>query len=264
VFIVPMVIGYHFVLEAPYLIEQYLRSTGKENYLRLRDEGMSVRSWLRYIWRFFSTTNDITLSIGKPMDIMGNFVDAEGRSFDRFGREIDIREYFMAKSTVTEDRQREEEYTKLLAERLIDRYFIENVVLSSHLVAYAVFELLVHENPKLDLYGILRLPPDDYLFPFHAVEEVIEQLQVVLYAWEQEGRIRLSPEIHFPASDVIKDGVQRLGVFHREKPLIFTKSGDIASSNFSVLYYYHNRLEGYQLAKKVHWKAEEIEILKLD
>lgn len=31
VFIVPMVIGYHFVLEAPFLIEQYLRFTGREN-----------------------------------------------------------------------------------------------------------------------------------------------------------------------------------------------------------------------------------------
>lgn len=52
VFIVPMVIGYHFVLEAPFLIEQYLRYTGKEHYLRLRDDSQSVRSWLRFIWRF--------------------------------------------------------------------------------------------------------------------------------------------------------------------------------------------------------------------
>ena len=38
IFVVPMVIGYHFVLEAPFLIEQYLRSTGKENYIRLTAE----------------------------------------------------------------------------------------------------------------------------------------------------------------------------------------------------------------------------------
>jgi glycerol-3-phosphate O-acyltransferase len=150
VFIVPMVIGYHFVLEAPFLIEQHLRYTGKEQYIRLRDEGNSIRSWFRFIWRFFSTTNDITLSIGKPMDVLGNFVDAQGRSFDRF----------VSKGQVNEDRQREEEYTKLLAERVAERYHIENVVLSSHLIAYAVFEMLMHENPKLDLFGILRLPPD--------------------------------------------------------------------------------------------------------
>ena len=60
-----MVIGYHFVLEAPFLIEQHLRYTGKEHYLRLRDDSQSIRSWFRFIWRFFSTTSDITLSRGR-------------------------------------------------------------------------------------------------------------------------------------------------------------------------------------------------------
>lgn len=264
VFIVPMVIGYHFVLEAPFLIEQHLRMTGKEQYIRLRDEGNSIRSWFRFIWRFFSTTNDITLSVGRPMDVLGNFVDAQGRSFDRFGKEIDIQEYFMSNGAVNEDRQREEEYTKLLADRIVERYQIENVVLSSHLVAYAVFEMLIHEHPKLDLFGILRLPPDDYVFPFRAVEEVVEQMQAKLYEWEQQGQIKLAPEIHRPAADVVRDGVKNLGVFHREKPLMPTREGDIVSSNFRVLYFYHNRLKNYGLHKAVQWKSEEIEVLKVD
>lgn len=264
VFIVPMVIGYHFVLEAPFLIEQYLRYTGKEHYLRLRDDSQSVRSWFRFIWRFFSTTSDISLSVGRPMDVMGNFVDAQGRSFDKFGTEIDIREYFMTDNVLTEDHQRESEYTKILAERIVERYSVENVVLSSHLVAFAVFEMLVHENPKLDLYGIMRLPPDDYLFPYNAVVEVVEQLQAKLYEWEQAGRIKLSPAIHLPATDVVQHGVRKLGVFHAEKPLGFTKDNGIVSSNFRVLYFYRNRLKNYGLDKAVHWKSEEIEVLKVD
>jgi len=265
VFIVPMVICYNFVLEAPFLIEQHLRMTGKENYIRLKDEGTSVRAWLRFVWRFFSTTSDITLSVGKPMDVLGNFVDKQGRSFDRFGNELDVREYFMGrKNEINEDRQREEEYTKLLAERIVERYHAENVVLSSHLVAYSVFEMLLHENPKLDLFGILRLPPDEYVFPFRAVEEVVEQMQEKLVEWEQQGKIRLDPEIRRSAADVVRDGVKNLGVFHAEKPLKFIKNHDIVSSNFRVLYFYHNRLENYQLDKYVHWKAEEIEVLKVD
>lgn len=264
VFVVPMVICYNFVLEAPFLIEQHLRMTGKENYLRLKDEGTSVRAWFRFIWRFFSTTSDITISVGKPMDVLGNFVDGQGRSFDRFGNELDISDYFVSKNEVVEDRQREEEYTKILADRIVERYHIENVVLSSHLVAYAVFEMLLHENPKLDLFGILRLPPDDYVFPFRAVEEVVEQMQEKLVEWEQQGKIRLAPEIHRSAADVVRDGVKNLGVFHTEKPLGFTRDGNIVSSNFRVLCFYHNRLENYHLEKAVHWKAEEIEVLKVD
>lgn len=265
VFIVPMVIGYHFVLEAPFLIEQHLKMTGKEQYLRLRDEGTSIRAWLRFIWQFFSTTNDITLSIGKPMDVMGNFVNGKGQSLNPAGKAIDIRQYFTSvKGELNEDRQREEEYTKLLAERLVERYFVENVVLSSHLVAFAVFEILAHQNPKLDLFGLLRLPPDDYLFPFAAVEEVVEQMQAALYVMEQNGHIMLAPEIHLPAAELIRDGLKKLGVFHRAKPLKMTKEGHIVSDDFRVLYYYHNRLENYQLDKKVHWKSQEIEVLKVE
>jgi glycerol-3-phosphate O-acyltransferase len=259
-----MVICYNSVLEAPFLIEQHLRSTGKENYIRLKDEGTSVRAWFRFVWRFFNTTTDITLSVGRPMDVLGNFVDAEGRSFDRFGNELDIRDYFTSRNEINEDRQREEEYTKLLAERIVARYHVENVVLSSHLVAYAVFEMLLHENPKLDLFGILRLPPDDYVFPFRAVEEVIEQMQEKLVEWEKQEKIRLAPELHRSAEHVIREGVKHLGIFHTEKPLGFTKEGSIVSSNFRVLYFYHNRLEHYHLDKAVHWKAEEIEVLKVD
>ncbi|MBL7802415.1 MAG: 1-acyl-sn-glycerol-3-phosphate acyltransferase [Saprospiraceae bacterium] len=264
VFVVPMVIGYHFVLEAPFLIEQYLRYTGKENYIRLKDQGKSVRSWFRFVWRFLSTTSDITLSVGRPMDVLGNFVDASGRSFDRYGHEIDIRDYFMSRGAVNEDRQREEEYTKLLAERIASRYHVENVVLSSHLIAFAVFKMLIHDNPKLDIYGILRLPHDDYIFPSRAVEEVVEQMQVRLFQMEQQGKIKLSPQIHLPVAELVKDGVKNLGSMHRERPLSFTKEGAIISSNFRVLYYYHNRLEHYQLEKAVHWKSEEIEVLKID
>ncbi|TNE59034.1 MAG: glycerol acyltransferase [Bacteroidetes bacterium] len=264
VFIVPMVIGYHFVLEAPFLIEQYLRYTGKEYYLRLRDDSQSIRSSFRFIWRLFSTTSDITISVGKPMDVLGNFVDAQGRSFDRFGNEIDICEYFMSHDTISEDDQREAEYTKLLAERIAERYKIENVVLTSQLIAYAVFEMLVHANPKLDLYGILRLPPDDYRFPFDSVVEVVEQMQARLLEWEQEGKIKLSPEIRLTAPEIVRHGIRKLGVFHTEKPLGFSKDGGIISSNFRVLYFYHNRLKNYGLDSAVQWKSEDIEVTRVD
>lgn len=264
VFIVPLVLCYNFVLEAPFLIEQHLRNTGKENYIRLRDEGTSVRSWFRFIWRFFSTSSDITLSVGKPMDVLGNFVDADGKSFDRYGNELDVREYFLSRGEVTEDHQREEEYTKLLAERIAERYHVENVVLSSHLVAHAVFEMLSHQNPKLDLFGILRLPHDEYLFPFRAVEEVVEQMQETLFKWERAGKIKLAPELRLSPAELVRDGVKNLGIYHAEKPLQFTKEGEIVSSDFRVLYFYHNRLSNYGLDKAVYWKAEEIEVLRVE
>jgi glycerol-3-phosphate O-acyltransferase len=264
VFIVPMVISYNFVLEAPFMIDQHLRYTGKENYIRLKDEGKSIRSWFMFIWKFFSASSDIWLNIGRPMDVLGNFVNENGDSFDKNGNLIDINAYFQSGKQINEDRQREEEYTKMLADKLVERFHSENIVLDSHLVAFAVFQTLLHQNPKLDLYGVLRLPPDDYVFPFRAVEEVVEQMQEKLFEWEKKGKIKLSPKVKLTPKEIVELGVKNLGVFHRDMPLLFDKEGNIVSQSFTTLYYYHNRLSNYNLEKFVKWKAEEIEVLKVE
>jgi len=96
------------------------------------------------------------------------------------------------------------------------------------------------------------------------VVEVVEQMQAQLYHWERDGKIKLAPEIHLSAPETVRHGVKKLGIFHREKPLSFVKDEGIVSSNFRVLYFYHNRLKNYGLEKSVHWKSEEIEVLKVD
>jgi glycerol-3-phosphate O-acyltransferase len=162
------------------------------------------------------------------------------------------------------DPQREAEYTKLLADRILDRYRAENVVLCSHLIAFTVFQLLLHQHPKLDIYGILRLPPDDYIFPFEVVEETVRLFRDILVQWEQEHRLKLSPEIHGDPAEIIREGVKKLGAYHRQEPLSLNKNGDIVSSDFKVLYFYHNRLDCYGLEKKIQWKTEGVQILQVE
>jgi len=82
VFIVPMILGYNFVLEAKFLIEQHLARTGKEKYIKSKDAFKSYRKITKFIWSLFSEKSDISVSFGEPMDIMGNFVDDKGNSID--------------------------------------------------------------------------------------------------------------------------------------------------------------------------------------
>ncbi len=259
VFVVPLVLGYHFVLEAKFLIEQHLRETGQERYIRSQDESGSPWQILKFIWQLFSKANEITLSFGRPMDVLGNPVDAEGRSMDARGRELDIKGFFMLDGVVNRDLQRESEYTKMVAEKIVDRYFRDNTVLTSHLVAYAAFEILKQQNMRLDIYGVLRLPEDDYVFPKDVLYDVIDQLKAGLTEMESRGEVRLSPEIGLNIEELVADGISRLGNFHVGKPLRFNKKDEIVSDSFKVLYYYHNRLENYGLNKKIRWrKMEEV------
>ena len=257
IFIVPIILSYHVVLEAKYLIEQHLQRTGKERYMRSRDEFYSLRKLLKFAWKFFSEPSEITLSFGKPMDVMGNFVDTDGVSYDQFGGEVNVKEYFLTDGEVTENLQRESEYTIMLADKIVERYHRENIVLSSHVVAFAAFCILKHENPHLDLFGILRLPPDDYIFPIDTMREVVRQLKNSLVAMRDRKEIKLSRQILFSEDELIRDGMRKLGIYHVEKPLIYDKHGKIVSQDFKLLFFYHNRLTHYGLNQQLNWNLPE-------
>lgn len=259
VFIVPLILSYHFVLEAKYLIEQHLSYIGKERYMRSKDEFYSLRKLLKFGWTFFSQPSEITLSFGKPLDVMGNFVDENGTSFDRFGNEVNLVEYFWGDGKVTENLQRESEYTIMLAERLVERYQKENIVLTSHLVAYAAFNILQKLHSHLDLFGILRLPPDDFVFPMDLMLEIVEQTKEILIDMNKQGKIKLSNQIYFDPEKLLEDGVRNLGVYHIEKPLIL-EDGKLVSQDFKLLFYYQNRLDNYKLNKKYNWSAVKAEL----
>lgn len=254
IFIVPLVMSYHFVLEGQSLIEQNLRTEGKEKYTKVvNDEFYSIRSVAKYIWNFLSDESEITLSFGKPMDVMGNFVDTEGKSFDRYQNELDIKEYFISNGNVTNNLQRETEYTKILSDKIVDRYFKENVVLSSHLIAFTVFKMLQNHYPKLDIYGILRLPADDYIFPYENVKGAVLALQNVLLTWQKEEKLKLSEQIYWNIDELIKNGIAEMGIYHLIKPIEIKENGDLASDNFALLFFYHNRLMNYDLEKTIDW-----------
>lgn len=259
VYIVPMVLSYPFVLEAQFLIEQHLRRMGKERYIRAKDSFHSLRSILKFIWGVFSKGNDITISFGQPMDVIGNPVDAEGRSFDRHGRQIDVREYFMKDGRIDQNLQRESEYTKILGEAIVERYHKDNIVLSSHLVSFAAFQLLRQQNSRLDLFGILRLPPEDFVFRMDALLEVLGQLREHLRNMEAAGQLRLSEQVRsYELPELIRHGLTRLGNYHINKPLLFNRDGNVVSQSFTLLYYYHNRLSTYRLEKRIRWKEMEL------
>lgn len=260
IFIVPLVLSYHVVFEARQLIEQHLQRTGKERYFRSGDNWFKLRKILRFAWKFFSQGSEIVLSFGKPMDVLGNFVDANGQSHDRFGRSVDVRDYFCSEGRVEEDLQREEEYTKMLAERIVERYQKESIVLSSHLLAYVTFRMLRMQNPGVDFYALLRLPVEEQIFQIDEVRQMLRLAVNRLKELEQAGEVRLSGTLTLKVDELIADGVANLGVYHAEAPLLFNKQGNLQTEDIRVLYFYHNRLDYCQLEKA--FKGVELQQVK--
>lgn len=248
IFVVPVTLNYHFVLEAPDLIDDYLSVKGQDRYLPEQDK---YGSWqlLQFLFKFFTKGSNISVSIGRGLDVMGNYVDDDGNSLDTQGRVIDTRDYFVSNEHVTIDKQREDEYTRMLSQKIVFEYHRINRVFASHLVAFVAFEMWQKKHSKLDLFGLLRLPEEDQVIPYEEFRETCKRVRKHIYKLKDEGKVYHATHLKGQIDLVIRHGLDNVGIFHLKRPLLLNREGNIITKDFNTLYYYHNRLVGYDLEK---------------
>lgn len=248
IFIVPVTLNYNFVLEAPDLIEDYLHVKGKDRYFPEQDNYGSLQL-LKFLFKFFTKGSNISVSIGAALDVMGNYVDSEGNSLDAQDRIIDTRDYFVSNGKVCVDLQREDEYTRMLGNKIVKEYHRINRVFASHLVAFVAFEMWVKKFPKLDLFSLLRLPEEEMELDYEEFKTTFKRVRREIYRMKEEGKVNYATHFKSKADEAISNGISSVGTFHLKRPLLKNKKGNIITQDLTVLYYYHNRMTGYDLEK---------------
>lgn len=248
IFIVPVTLNYHFVLEAPDLIDDYLSSKGQDRYLPEQDK---YGSWqlLQFLFKFFTKGSNISVSIGNGLDVIGNYVDDHGNSLDPQGRIIDTRDYFVSNGDVTVDKQREDEYTRILSHKIVSEYHRINRIFASHMVAFVAFEMWQKKHPKLDLFGLLRLPEEDQVLQYEEFRKTCKRVRKQIYVLKEQGKVYHATHLKGNIDLVIRHGLDNVGIFHLKRPLLMNKDGNIITKDFNTLFFYHNRLVGYDLEK---------------
>ncbi len=250
IFVVPLTISYHFVLEASSLIEDQLRRTGKEQYLVHEVATPAGKGIWKFFWETFSKSTDITLSLGEPMDVFGNALDDDGNSLDSRGNQIEIRNYFVNKGELKEDDQREMIYTQMLGDKIVEGFFKNNVVYSSHLVSFVAFELLNKKLNYPDIFTLMRIPEEDREINWDDFKMYIKKVIDELYVLNNKNQIKLSQHMTTKELDeIIALGIENVCLYHPNLPIMRTKNGNVSSEDLKLLYYYHNRLLGYGLEK---------------
>ncbi|HLP53356.1 MAG TPA: 1-acyl-sn-glycerol-3-phosphate acyltransferase [Chitinophagales bacterium] len=250
IYVVPCIINYHFVLEAQGLINDYLKETGKERFYKENDEYSTSFKLIRFMLKFFSASSSLSVSFGEVMDVLGNKVDDEGDSYNHLGQKINVKNYFLTNGELKDDEQRDAEYTKILGERIVDNYSRYNVVLTSHLVCFTMFELIKKKYKGYDLFTLLRTPAEDVSIPYQEMADAVLRVKDKVKELNEQGEVLISPELRWNIDKIIEHGMKNINLYHTASPL--TKNGDkMGSEDLKLLYYYHNRLDGYGLEKEV-------------
>lgn len=248
VFVLPVVLSYELVLEAETLIDDHLRETGKSRYIITDDEFSSPRRILQFMKGILELDARIAFTFMEPLDPFGNRVDLEGRSLDARGRPIEIERYLMNDAgVVTDDPNRDHEYTRELGERIVDAFHRGNTIMPTHLVCFTVFEALRRQNPGVDLYRLLRTGGAADTLQLSTVAREVDRVRGRLVAMEAEGKVRLEARVRRdPADDLVMHALRSLGTYHSRPAL--QRTGDrLASPDRNLLLYYRNRLDGYGL-----------------
>jgi glycerol-3-phosphate O-acyltransferase len=174
IIIVPVVIGYDFVLEAKSLVDQYLRSLAPERYVKSKDLLITTGDRINFVKKLFSRKSSMYLSFGEPIDVLGNILDENGNSRDKLGNIINLKDYFKLGDDISENSQRESVYAKILSQKVLESYMRNNIVTPAHFVAFIAFKIMTKFRKDLDNIAVLKLHSQEFKIPIDIFEEVCE------------------------------------------------------------------------------------------
>lgn len=247
VFIVPCTITYPLVLEGASLVRQFLEETGKSQYIVVDDEFSRIQRWVDFLRGLAELDLRVHVRIGGGLDPFGNEVDPKGISHDLRGRPLDPKRYLFDDGRVTEDHERDVEYTRLLGARIVESYHRDNVALPTSVLAFALLEMLRRELAQPDLFRMLRTIGPDTGVDADELQTEVATLIGELRALAGKGKIRLGHDlVSASAHDVIERGLHGLRIYHTT-PIAVRRGREVLVLDADLLFYYRNRLEGYGL-----------------
>ncbi|MBK7805865.1 MAG: 1-acyl-sn-glycerol-3-phosphate acyltransferase [Saprospiraceae bacterium] len=254
IFVVPLNLGYHFVLEASHLIDQHLQLVGKDKYKRTKGGGPSFANVVRFIKDLYTKSSEMYMSFGDPLDVFGNKVDADGISYDKFNHVVEMKDYFTIEGELSSNSQREGVYAKILGETVVDSYKKFNVILSSNVVAFVAFHLIYEEYKESGLLHLVNQRNFSFAIDNSKFEEHVGLLLNHIVSLSTQGVVTISDESWSDVKQLIHEGLSKLGIYHAVDILKKDKTAQIICQDIRQLYFYHNRLLNYGFEEFMGWE----------
>jgi glycerol-3-phosphate O-acyltransferase len=240
IYIVPATINYRLVLEAKTLIDDFLAEDGRNRFIITDDEFSRLGSIAEFVRKILVHEGSVVLRFGRPLDVFGNDITDDGESLDRAGRQVDPADFVRgADGQVSDDDQRDAQYTRTLGRKLAAVYPSLTVLHTTHIVARALYDCIASACGSRDIFRLLRAPLGRLEVP---VDEALAQLAAVRAAIAaQPAQGALHPLLAGQTDRAILDDALRgLGTYHTT-PVVKLSGSMLVVGDLRLLYYYQNR-----------------------
>ena len=239
-YIVPASINYRLVLEAETLIDDYLAETGKSRYIITDDEFSRLGRLIEFFRKIVAHEGSCVVRFGRPFDPFGNDITDDGESIDRAGRVVDPASFVRgAEGEVTDDDQRDAEYTRQLGRRLAQVFPKLTVFHSTHLLARVLYDAVTRNTGTRDIYRVLRASPQQLAVPVELAIAGVDRLRRRLADQPAFG----SEHPHYTgqtSEQKVDDAVRGLSTYHT-RPIVERGGDTLHIKDTKLLYYYQNR-----------------------
>jgi glycerol-3-phosphate O-acyltransferase len=247
IFVVPCTITYPLVLEADTLIHDFLREEGRAHYVDVRDEFERPERWVSFIGSLMKLDHRVYVTVGRPLDVLGNDVDEAGISRDPRGRALDTRRYFLVDGKPEADEARDSAYARLLASRLRRTYLRDNRVLPTSLTAFVVLALLRRERREPDPFRFLRGVAPDASVDVAVLRAELARAMTDVGKLADASRLRVPAEVRVASADHLMNHALSTFATYHSTPVLERRGSRVYVNDVDLLYYYGNRLSGYDL-----------------
>ena len=242
VLFVPCTLSFSLTLEAETLITDALADEGKSRFIITDDEFSETKTLANFGRKVLNLDSSVYVRFGEPLDIVGNPVDNDGNSLDPQGNPINRLDYVSDRyGQIKFDKQRDQIYTEILAKKITASYKKDNIVLSTHLAAFAGWQLLCDRHPRLDDIQRASLRPEERRIKRVMLLKAIDRIYRQIIKAKHNGKI--CEALPKSAPEILQNTLLRFGSFHRSRCLV--TRGDEIEIGSKLALYYGNRLHGY-------------------
>ena len=240
IYIVPATINYRLCLEAETLIDDFLADQGKRRYIITDDEFSRIGRLLEFFRKILVHEGSVVVRFGRPLDVFGNDITDDGESVDRAGRIVDPASFVRgANGEVSDDDQRDAEYTRALGRRLAQVYPRLTVLHSTNLVSRALFDAIARNAGTRDIYRLMRAPIGHLEVPVDVAIEELVRLRARMQQHPEWGSEHPN-YMNQTADEKLDDAIKGLSSYHTT-PIVERRGANLQVKDVKLLYYYQNR-----------------------
>ncbi len=245
IFIIPISLSSECVMEAPELINEYLR---EYNTSKIKKD--SLWNKVRGFFRILQGSSYGAIGVGNPLDVYGNYVNEKGESLDEKGNIIDIYNTPIDDNLSIEVTNKPQNFILKLEKKIIEQYRRNNYIFLGHLSAFVLFQYLQKKYSNLEPKEFWNLPSEKTEISYKIFVDLLTKMKKIVLS--KKDKFYLDSNIENLEDNIVLEGaINRLGSYHNKQPLVKTTSGNIKTEDIKVLFYYQNKLSGYGLEKYI-------------